>query len=90
MELALEVSFHVVSPLYFLCFNPCYYGIGFRRKTHDNIDQYRTRFNPCYYGIGFRSYCIRQMDLHHACFNPCYYGIGFRSRIHAERGTEFV
>ena len=55
MELALEGLFVDLRCFRILGFNPCYYGIGFRRVDQFLISQdiYR-RFNPCYYGIGFR------------------------------------
>ena len=37
-----------------LSFNPCYYGIGFRRNNTKGGLSMQTSFNPCYYGIGFR------------------------------------
>ena len=54
MELALEVSVDRVELTSLICFNPCYYGIGFRSLGNSFTASSAGCFNPCYYGIGFR------------------------------------
>jgi len=55
MELALEEgAIFIALSVPCLCFNPCYYGIGFRSFPICSKSGSYSGFNPCYYGIGFR------------------------------------
>ena len=55
MEFALEVWAYNRNTNLRFSFNPCYYGIRFRRGTIIFIALLFSGFNPCYYGIRFRS-----------------------------------